>query len=96
MYEQVEEGVDDDRRHFSHYFETEIHNNLNRGGKAMEEYLCSREIDRIKIPVDPKESGEGLWMQTNMVKQDIEKGIISNWGNLFLNTMDIQSFKEQR
>ena len=56
----------------------------------MEKYLCSREIDRIKIPVDPKERGEGLCMQTNMFKQDIEKGIIKDWGDLFVNTMNTQ------
>ena len=62
----------------------------------MEKDLCSREIDRIKIPVDPKERGEGLCMQTNMFKQDIEKGIIKDWGDLFVNTMDTQSFRGLR
>ena len=62
----------------------------------MEKYLFSREFDRTKIPVDPKERLEGLCMQTNMFKQDIEKGIIKDWGDLFGNTMDTESFRSLR
>jgi hypothetical protein len=62
----------------------------------MEKYLCSREIDRVRIPVDRKDRGEGLCMQTNMFKQDIEKGIIKDWGDLFGNTMDTESFRSLR
>jgi hypothetical protein len=29
-----------------------------------------------------------------MVKQGIEKGIIKNWGDLFVKTMDTQSMKK--
>jgi len=29
-----------------------------------------------------------------MLKRDIEKGIIKNWGDLFANIMDTQSIKE--
>ena len=56
----------------------------------MGKYLLLWEFDRTKIPVDPKERGEGLCMQTNMFKQDIEKGIIKDWGDLFVNTMNTQ------
>ena len=46
----------------------------------MGKYLYLWEIDRTKIPVDPKERGTGFSMLMEMVKQDIKKGITKDWG----------------
>ncbi len=46
----------------------------------MGKYLYIWEIDRTKIPVDPKERGVGFSMLLEMVKQDIKKGITKDWG----------------
>ena len=46
----------------------------------MGKYLYLWEIDRTKIPVDPKERGVGFSMLLEMVKQDIKKGITKDWG----------------
>jgi hypothetical protein len=44
---------------------------MSKGGKAMGRYLLLWEIDRTRIPVDPKERGVGFNMLLEMVKQDI-------------------------
>ena len=62
----------------------------------MREYLLLPEFDRTKIPVDPKECVKALCEQITMHNQYVEKGIIKNWGSLFMNTMDIQSFEGLR
>ena len=46
----------------------------------MGRYLLLWEIDRTRIPVDPKERGVGFNMLLEMVKQDIKKGITKDWG----------------
>ena len=46
----------------------------------MGKYLYLWEIDRTKIPLDPKERGVGFSMLMEMVKQDIKKGITKDWG----------------
>ena len=46
----------------------------------MGRYLYLWEIDRTRIPVDPKERGTGFSMLLEMVKQDIKKGITKDWG----------------
>jgi hypothetical protein len=46
----------------------------------MGKYLYIWEIDRTKIPLDPKERGVGFSMLLEMVKQDIKKGITKDWG----------------
>ena len=46
----------------------------------MGKYLSLWEIDRTKIPMDPKERGVGFNMLMKMVKQDIKKGILKDWG----------------
>jgi hypothetical protein len=66
----------------------------SRGGKAMENYLSLGEIDSAKISVSPKEQGKALYMQVEKSNQDINKGIIKDWGNLFADTTDILSLKE--
>ena len=50
------------------------------GGKVMGKYLYLWEIDRTKIPLDPKERGVGFSMLLEMVKQDMKKGITKEWG----------------
>ena len=46
----------------------------------MEKYLLLWEFDRTKIPVDPKERRVGFNMLMELIKQDIEKGILKDWG----------------
>ena len=46
----------------------------------MGKYLMLCELDRTRIPVDPKERGTGLNMLMEIVKQDIKKGLIKEWG----------------
>jgi len=47
----------------------------------MGQYLVLWEVVQTHIPIDPKERGEGWGMLMAMVRQDIEKGIIKNWGS---------------
>ena len=46
----------------------------------MGKYLVLWEVDQTKIPVDPKERGQGWSMLMAMVRQDIEKGMAKDWG----------------
>ncbi|MFA7705906.1 MAG: hypothetical protein WCX91_02200 [Candidatus Omnitrophota bacterium] len=46
----------------------------------MGKYLLLWEIDRTKIPMDPKERSIGFNMLLDIVKQDIKKGITKDWG----------------
>ena len=46
----------------------------------MGKYLLLWEIDRTKLPVSPKERGAGWNAVLEMVKQDIKKGLIKDWG----------------
>ena len=46
----------------------------------MGKYLVLWEVDQNKIPVNPKERGEGWGMLMAMVRQDIEKGLTKDWG----------------
>ncbi len=46
----------------------------------MGKYLVLWEIDRTKVPVNPKERGAGWNFLMEMVKQDIKKGMTKDWG----------------
>ena len=46
----------------------------------MAKYLITWEIDQARIPLDPKQRGEGWGFLLSMVKQDIEKRITTDWG----------------
>ena len=46
----------------------------------MGKYLVLWEIDQSKIPLDPKERGEGWSLLMALVKQDVEKGITKDFG----------------
>ena len=46
----------------------------------MGKYLLLWEIDTTKIPLSPKERGTGWSAQIEMIKQDIKKGLIKDWG----------------
>ncbi len=47
----------------------------------MGKYLLLWEIDRTRIPVSPKERGTGWNALMEIVKQDIKKGLIKDWGS---------------
>ncbi len=46
----------------------------------MGKYLLLWEADNARIVEDAKERGAGLLMLTAMVKQDLQKGIMKDWG----------------
>ncbi len=46
----------------------------------MGKYLVLWEVDQTKIPIDPKERGEGWSLLMAIVKQDMEKGITKDFG----------------
>ena len=46
----------------------------------MGKYLLLWEIDTTKIPVNPKERGTGWSAQMEMIKKDMKKGLIKDWG----------------
>jgi len=46
----------------------------------MGKYLVLWEIDQTKIPVDPKERKDTWSLFMAVVRQDIEKGIVTDWG----------------
>ena len=47
----------------------------------MGKYLLLWEIDQTKIPIDPKERGDGWGLLMAMIRQDIEKGITKDFGS---------------
>ncbi len=46
----------------------------------MGRYLCLWEIDKEKIPMDPKERADGWLMLMALIRQDFEKGRLKDWG----------------
>lgn len=46
----------------------------------MARYLMFWEMDNTKIPVDRKERAQGWGMLMEMVKQDLDKGTLKDWG----------------
>jgi hypothetical protein len=46
----------------------------------MGKYLVLWEIDQTKIPIDPKERKDAWSLFMAVVRQDIEKGIVKDWG----------------
>ena len=47
----------------------------------MGKYLVLWEVTQSKIPVDPKERKDAWSLLMAVVKQDIEKGIVKDWGS---------------
>ena len=47
----------------------------------MGRYLSLWEIDPTRVPVSPQERAAGWGALTNMVKEDMKKGIIKDWGS---------------
>jgi hypothetical protein len=46
----------------------------------MGKYLFLWQLDQTRLPVSSKERGVGFNMLMEIVKQDIKKGIIKDWG----------------
>ena len=46
----------------------------------MGKYLVLWEVDQTKVPIAPQERGAGWGALMSMVKQDMEKGIVKDWG----------------
>ena len=46
----------------------------------MAKYLALWELDESKIPIDPKERGAGWRALLGLVKQELEGGIVKEWG----------------
>ncbi len=47
----------------------------------MGKYLMIWDLNLALTPVDPKERGAGYELLMSMVKQDIEKGLLKDWGS---------------
>ena len=61
----------------------------------MGKYLLLWEVDRARIPIDPKERGAGWGMLMAMVRQDKEKGRRIG-EHLLAKQTDMQLLKELR
>lgn len=46
----------------------------------MAKYLMLWTLDKAHIPVDPAERGGGWQLLMEMVKKDMQKGVIKDWG----------------
>jgi len=46
----------------------------------MGKYLMLWEVDQTKIPIGPQERGSGWGPLLDMVKEDLRKGILKEWG----------------
>ena len=46
----------------------------------MARYLMLWELNRDRIPADPKERAAGWTTLTNLVKEDLNSGITKSWG----------------
>jgi hypothetical protein len=46
----------------------------------MGKYLVFWEVDQTKVPIAPQERGAGWSALMSMVKQDMEKGLVKDWG----------------
>ncbi len=46
----------------------------------MAKYLLLWEVDTTRVPEDPKERGAGWSVLIAMTKQDLQKGIMKDWG----------------
>ena len=47
----------------------------------MGKYLLLWEVDRTKVPISPKERATGWSALMSMVKQDLKKGALKDWGS---------------
>lgn len=47
----------------------------------MPRYLMTWELDQTKIPVNPKERAAAYLPMVQMVKQDIQSGMLKEWGS---------------
>lgn len=47
----------------------------------MGKYLMLWELDHNKIPISPQDRGSGWAPMVDMVKKDMEKGILKDWGS---------------
>jgi hypothetical protein len=52
-----------------------------RRRKKMARYLLLWELDKSKVPLDPKERAMGWAQLINMVKKDMKKGQMTDWGS---------------
>jgi hypothetical protein len=46
----------------------------------MAKYLALWEVEQSKIPIDPKQKGAAWGMLMAVVRQDLAKGVMTNWG----------------
>ena len=46
----------------------------------MGKYLLLWEVDRTKVPISPQERGTGWGALLAMVKEDMGKGVMKDWG----------------
>lgn len=51
-----------------------------KGRHIMGKYLVFWEVDQTKIPIDPAERAGGWSLLMAMVGQDLESGMVKDWG----------------
>ena len=66
--------------HLAFKYEANHYAAHGEGGIRMGRYMALWEVDQSKIPIDPKERGEGWSILMAMVRQDFENGILKDWG----------------
>jgi hypothetical protein len=47
----------------------------------MPRYLMTWELDTTKVPINPKERATAMLPMIQMVKQDMQSGLIKEWGS---------------
>jgi hypothetical protein len=47
----------------------------------MARYLVLWEIDKDKIPLDPKQRADGWLMLMGLIRKDFERGFLKDWGS---------------
>mgnify|MGYP001067716256 CR=1 FL=1 len=46
----------------------------------MGKYLLLWEVDQARVPISPQERGTGWTALLDMVKEDLQKGVLKDWG----------------
>ena len=59
----------------------------------MGRYLVLWEVEKTRMSTDPKKRAEGTALLMAMVKQDIEKGLVKEWGSVVGETRGFNLFE---
>jgi len=48
----------------------------------MGKYLVLWKVDQARVPISPQERGAGWGALVEMVKEDLKKGMLKEWGGI--------------